>query len=65
MKNLISSLPIEIERPDFFKDLAILTDYAVSTRYPGDYEEILLPEYEKAIFIAQQAFDWAEVLIRK
>ncbi|MBM9578648.1 HEPN domain-containing protein [Leptospira sp. 201903070] len=65
IKNLISSLPTEIERPDFFKDLTILTDYAVSTRYPGDYEEILLPEYEKAISLAQQAFDWAEDLIRK
>ncbi len=57
IKNLISSLPVEIEKPGFFKELAILTDYAVSTRYPGDYEAILLPEYEKAISLAQEAFD--------
>ncbi|AAN50079.1 HEPN domain protein [Leptospira interrogans str. 2003000735] len=65
IKNLIASLPQEIEKPNFFKDLPILTDYAVSTRYPGDYEEILLSEYKTAIFLAQQTFDWAEAILKK
>ncbi|WP_232421959.1 HEPN domain-containing protein [Leptospira interrogans] len=65
IKNLIASLPQEIEKPNFFKDLPILTDYAVSTRYPEDYEEILLSEYKTAIFLAQQTFDWAEAILKK
>ncbi|TGM36188.1 HEPN domain-containing protein [Leptospira levettii] len=64
IKTLILSLPDRIERPSFFDELAILTDYAVSTRYPGDYEEILEAEYTKAIELAELVFNWASHLIK-
>ncbi|EMF80642.1 HEPN domain protein [Leptospira weilii serovar Topaz str. LT2116] len=65
IKNLISSLPKEIEKPKFFEELPILTDYVVSTRYPGYYEEIPLNEYGKAVHLAEQTFYWAESIIKK
>jgi HEPN domain-containing protein len=65
IKRLIQSLPEDLIKPDFFKSLTILTDYAVSTRYPGDYEEILLNEYQQATSLAQQAYDWAFAIINK
>jgi len=65
IKKLIQSLPENIIKPDFFNNLTILTDYAVSTRYPGDYEEILNFEYEQATILAQQAYDWAFTIIHK
>ncbi|MDF3822618.1 HEPN domain-containing protein [Leptospira sp. 96542] len=65
IKTLIGSLPNRIEKPSFFDELAILTDYAVSTRYPGDYEEILIAEYEKAIELAELVFSWACNLIKE
>ncbi|TGL87538.1 HEPN domain-containing protein [Leptospira congkakensis] len=64
IKTLILSLPDRIEKPSFFDELAILTDYAVSTRYPGDYEEILEAEYVKAIELAELVFKWANHLIK-
>ncbi|XDD43313.1 HEPN domain-containing protein [Leptospira sp. WS60.C2] len=64
IKTLILSLPDRIEKPSFFEDLAILTDYAISTRYPGDYEEILEAEYAKAIELAEQVFQWASHFIK-
>ncbi|MGJ4753840.1 HEPN domain-containing protein [Leptospira kmetyi] len=65
IKNLISSLPKDIERPIFFEELPILTDYAVSTRYPGDYEEIFEKEYMEAVLLAEQTFLWAETILKK
>ncbi|XDD53092.1 HEPN domain-containing protein [Leptospira sp. WS4.C2] len=65
IKTLTLSLPDRIEKPSFFDELAILTDYAVSTRYPGDYEEILNTEYEKAIELAELVFSCASNLIKK
>ncbi|MCW7480771.1 HEPN domain-containing protein [Leptospira kanakyensis] len=49
------------EKSSFFDELAILTDYAVSTRYPGDYEEIL---EAKEIELAELVFKWANHLIK-
>ena len=39
-------------------------DYAVSTRYPGDYEEILPQEYERAIYLAELVYNWASEFIK-
>jgi HEPN domain-containing protein len=37
-----------------------LTNYAVQTRYPGEYDEITKEEYEKAINIAKDCLNWVE-----
>jgi len=37
----------------------VLTDYAVTARYPGDYEEVTNEEYLEAMVIAERVFAWA------
>lgn len=51
---LLSLLPGSI-RPDLTpEEQVLLTDYAVSTRYPGDYEPIPLSEARRAVQIARR-----------
>jgi HEPN domain-containing protein len=35
-----------------------LTAYAVSTRYPGDFEPVDEQEYQEALETAKNVFDW-------
>ena len=50
--------------PENIKETALLTSYAVQTRYPGEYDEITKEEYEKSIKIAQDCLQWVEDKIR-
>lgn len=47
-------LPIEI------RSSAILTDYAVTTRYPGIYEEISEEEYKHSLKISGAVYQWVK-----
>jgi len=38
--------------PENIKEAAQLTNYAIQTRYPGEYDEITKEEYEESIKIA-------------
>jgi HEPN domain-containing protein len=52
--DLINRLPLTL-RPDLTpEEQEVLTDYAVSTRYPGDYERIPLAEARCAVQIARR-----------
>jgi len=46
--------------PENIKEAAQLTNYAVQTRYPGEYDEITQEEYEESIKIAKDCFHWVE-----
>jgi HEPN domain-containing protein len=46
--------------PDAIKDAAILTDYAVVTRYPGVGEPVTEEEHERAVEIAERVVAWVE-----
>lgn len=46
--------------PDHVKDAAILTDYAVTTRYPGDWEPVGEEEYRRALELAEAVWEWVE-----
>jgi HEPN domain-containing protein len=48
---------------DEIKDSISLTAYAVSTRYPGDFEPVDEQEYQEALEIAKKVFDWARKII--
>jgi len=51
---LVKLLPDKL-RPDLSKqEQELLTDYAVFTRYPGDYETILLSEARQAVAMARR-----------
>jgi HEPN domain-containing protein len=53
--DLINRLPARL-RPDLTpEEQEQLTDYAVSTRYPGDYERIPLVEARHAVQVARRA----------
>ena len=51
--------------PENIKETVQLTNYAVQTRYPGEYDEITKEEYEKSIIIAEECLSWVENKIKE
>ncbi len=49
--------------PEVIQDAAGLTDYAVTTRYPGAPEPVEREDYEEALRLAEAVFSWAERII--
>lgn len=50
--------------PREIEESAILTDYAVMGRYPGDAEPITQSEYERAVHLAEAVLVWAKQIVR-
>ncbi len=46
------------EIPENVCDAEILTEYAVTTRYPGDWAPVGENEYHNAIELAKKIYDW-------
>jgi HEPN domain-containing protein len=55
---LIKELSKHFTVPDEINDTVILNDYAVQTRYPGEYTPIEEDEYKEAIRIAENCINW-------
>ena len=53
----------QIVVPLSIKAAAILTTYAVETRYPGPFEQVTLEELNEAVLIAEQVVQWVEQLL--
>jgi HEPN domain-containing protein len=51
--------------PEKVNEAAELTNYAIQTRYPGEYDEITKEEYERAVKIAKNCLDWVENIIKE
>lgn len=49
--------------PEGIGDAALLTPYAVETRYPGYLEEVTRKDARDAIALAEKAVAWARVLV--
>ena len=64
IRTLIDLLPGDLNLPEAAKGAAILTDYAVLTRYPGDLEPVTEEEYHEAIRIAETVVQWAEKVVK-
>ncbi|HOB92386.1 MAG: HEPN domain-containing protein [Bacillota bacterium] len=47
-----------IQVPDELREAAILTDYAVETRYPGDWEPVNEDDYRHAVLLAERVYQW-------
>jgi HEPN domain-containing protein len=62
---LAGLLPDDISLPSEATEAVSLTSYAVTARYPGDYEEITEDMYCESIRIAQAMVNWAEKVIGK
>jgi HEPN domain-containing protein len=62
---LIKELSKYIEPPEEINETTILNDYAVQTRYPGNYTPIEEEEYNNAIMVAGKCVDWIEKKIKE
>ena len=49
--------------PEKIKEVINLNNFAVQTRYPGEYEEITKKEYEECIKITSDCLNWVEEII--
>lgn len=65
IERLVDILPPSIQRPPILTEAAILTDYAVTFRYPGDEEPLTETEYHEAVRIAAVVVAWAEARIQE
>jgi len=50
--------------PPDVEEAAILTDYAVASRYPGDAEPVTPSEYEQAVRLAEAVLAWARRIVQ-
>lgn len=57
---LVSMLPSDIQSMTIFRDAAILTPYAVLTRYPGEMDAVTEDKYLEAVHIASAVVNWVE-----
>jgi hypothetical protein len=45
------------------RQAAALTEYAVTTRYPGDFEPVGAEEHSAAVRLAEGVVSWAETIL--
>jgi len=64
IRTLLDLLPQEVIAPQEIEDAASLTDYAVTSRYPGDFESVDEEEYKEAVRLAETVVLWAERIIQ-
>ena len=57
---LLELMPESGALPQAVREAAVLTDYAVATRYPGAYEPVEDQEYREAVVLAESVVSWAE-----
>ena len=50
--------------PEEIRQCGVLTEYAVESRYPGVFEEVVRTDYTEAVELAERAVRWAEAVIR-
>ena len=51
--------------PDDVKEAAMLTDYAVESRYPSPAETVTDEEYKEAVATAERVVDWARNILEE
>ena len=56
---LLLRLKEKISIPDYILKVIDLNDYAIQTRYPGDYTPVGKAEYEEVVRIAESVVAWA------
>ena len=62
---LIKELSKYTDVPEEINETAILNDYAIQTRYPGDYTPINEDEYNNAIMITEKCIKWVDKKIKE
>ena len=64
IRTLLDLLPQEVIAPQEIEDAASLTDYAVTSRYPGDFESVDEEEYKETVRLAETVVLWAERIVQ-
>jgi HEPN domain-containing protein len=62
---LLNELEKFIEIAENIKEAMNVTNYAVQTRYPGEYDDITKEEYENAVKIAKDCLNWVGKKIKE
>ncbi|MBF8258152.1 MAG: hypothetical protein HW377_526 [Actinobacteria bacterium] len=65
LKTLLERFPPDLKVPAYVVGAAALTDYAVTARYPGAYEEVDENEYRDALQTAERVMSWAGEILDK
>jgi HEPN domain-containing protein len=60
---LLANLETYQEVPAAIREVVELSDYAVQTRYPGDYYPVSDQEYRRALELADRVLDWVSAQI--
>jgi HEPN domain-containing protein len=60
---LLDLMPPGVDVPDHLREAARLTDYATTSRYPGDYVPVAQQEYLDALRQAEAVVAWAEHVV--
>lgn len=63
IRTLLDLLPEGVDVPQEVEESAILTDYAVESRYPRNSEPVDDEEYRQVLGLAETVVSWAEKLI--
>ena len=61
LKILSNSKKVDVPRE--LREAVVLTDYAVTARYPGNWEPLCNQDYRKAVQLARDVFNWAGSII--
>jgi HEPN domain-containing protein len=62
---LLNEIEKYTEIPDHIKKSINLTNFAVQTRYPGEYDNVTAEEYQNAVKIAKDCLDWVKKTIKE
>ncbi|GHV18463.1 DNA-binding protein [Planctomycetales bacterium] len=57
---LVQKIATRVAMPTAIKEVVILNNYAVQTRYPGDYTPVTTAEYENAVRVAGDCLQWVK-----
>jgi len=60
---LLHLLPDAVPRDTVLEEAASLTDYAVTSRYPGEAEDVTKQELSEAVTIADRVVAWASRIV--
>lgn len=63
IRTLVDLLSESVEVPCIVSDSVILTDYAVTLRYPGSDEAVTADEHLQAVELAEIVVSWVEALM--
>ena len=65
IRTLLDLLLQDVIAPQEIEDAASLSEYAVTSRYPGDFEPVNEEEHKETIRLAETVVLWAERIIQQ